>query len=120
MSGVLPDWVTVDILALNASFSIGTFLIVTFGCAAWYSFTFCAKKDFIGSAVEMFHHSTVTFPAEALPLAVLPVLAWPPHPLRTSPAAASITTLRRLNDISVVPSSSADPPRGQRDSRREF
>src|SRR2546423_5046582 len=36
-SGACPDWVSVVILALKASFSIGVMLIVTLECCWWYA-----------------------------------------------------------------------------------
>src|SRR6266540_3134876 len=57
--GACPAWVSVVILALKASFSIGVMLIVTFGCCWWYASASSCQTGSIGGVFAMCHQLTV-------------------------------------------------------------
>ena len=84
MSGSFPEAVSAVIFDLKASFSSWTIFIFTLGLAASNLRARPAQTPFVGSVVEMFHHSIVVVPDD-------PPSESPPQPLSAvmpRPAAA--------------------------------
>src|SRR2546430_10277042 len=100
--GAWPDWVSVVILALKASFSIGVTLIVTLGCCVWYASARACQTGSIGGVFAICHHSIV---AGALGSTVGP-----------PPPALSPLPLLLLH--APIPSTAAPAPRAPRNDRR--
>src|SRR6266567_5615484 len=88
MSGGLLDCSASGILVVNCSFWIGTFLIVTFGCAAWNELAMLCHTPRRGWVVPLFHQVRVTLPVELLD--PLEVLELPPH---AATAVAVVTAI---------------------------
>src|SRR4030081_211915 len=86
--GAWPDWVSVVILALKASFSIGVTLIVTLGCCAWDASASCCQ---IGSIVVAGAWGCAAGP---LPLPGL-LLLHAPIPSTAAPAPRAPRNVRR-------------------------
>src|SRR2546421_5982398 len=107
--GACPDCVSVVILALKASFSIGVMLIVTLGCCAWYASAKDCQIGSIGAVLAMCHHSIV---AGALGSAFAPppelsLLLHAPIPSTAAPAPRAPRNVRRgigLEAIIAAPS----------------
>src|SRR5689334_10845941 len=100
--GAWPAWVSVVILALNCSFSIGVTLIFTLECWAVYALASSSHTGSVGGVFAMCHHSMVccALGSALFPLPLL--LLHAPTPSTAAPAPSAPRKVRRGIGVQAV------------------